>query len=179
LDGDGGKSTRSVLTCNCSVDRRNSEVRNVYGPSEDPTDSTGLRLEKRTPNHTVTIGKPIDNTQIRILSKESDLLPIGIAGEICISGDGVARGYLNQAELTKEKFITDPFNNQSRLYKTGDLGRWLEDGNIEYLGRIDDQVKIRGFRIELGEIEAIDTAEWLSSSKVWFWPNKTKQARNI
>jgi amino acid adenylation domain-containing protein len=132
------------------VDTQNTEVRNLYGPSEDTTYSTIFRLEKGKP---VTIGKPIHNTQIRILSKESDLLPIGVAGEICISGDGVARGYLNQPELTKEKFITDPFT-QDRMYRTGDLGRWLEDGNIEYLGRIDDQVKIRGYRIELGEIEA-------------------------
>src|SRR6185437_4365883 len=84
-------------------------------------------------------------------------VPVGVTGEICVGGAGLARGYLNRKELTTEKFIKDPFCKESnqRLYKTGDLGRWLPDGNIEYQGRIDDQVKIRGFRIELGEIETI------------------------
>ena len=102
---------------------------------------------------TVAIGKPISNTQIYILGKHLQLVPIGVAGEIYIGGDGLARGYLNRPELTKEKFIANPFDT-GRLYQTGDLARYLPDGNIEYLGRIDNQVKLRGFRIELGEIEA-------------------------
>ena len=92
-----------------------------------------------------------------IVDKESNLLPIGVAGEICVGGVPVAHGYLNRADLTAEKFVQDPYAKQAgaKMYRTGDLGRWLPDGNIEYLGRIDDQVKIRGYRIELGEIETV------------------------
>jgi acyl-CoA synthetase (AMP-forming)/AMP-acid ligase II len=93
------------------------------------------------------------------------LVPYGSTGEICIGGVGLARGYLNREDLTKEKFIDDPYKPGERLYRTGDLGRWREDGNLEFLGRMDDQVKIRGYRIELGEIEQV-----LSSH------SKTKQA---
>ncbi|MHC5729843.1 MAG: AMP-binding enzyme, partial [Nostoc sp.] len=96
----------------------------------------------------------IANTQIYILDKHLQPLPIGVSGELYIGGDGLARGYHNSPELTREKFIQNPFKN-SKLYKTGDLARYLPDGNIEFLGRIDHQVKIRGFRIELGEIEAV------------------------
>src|SRR5204863_2799520 len=103
------------------------------------------------------IGKPISNTQVHITSADGQLVPIGIPGEICIAGSGVTRGYLNRPELTAEKFVSNPFSKDAgaRMYKTGDLGRWLADGNIEYLGRMDNQVKIRGYRIELGEIENV------------------------
>ncbi len=126
---------------------------NLYGPTETTVWSTVTLL---TQNHKVTIGKPISNTQIYILDKNNKLLPIGAIGELHIAGHGLARGYLKRDELTREKFIPNPYNRYSsaRLYKTGDLARWLPDGNIEYLGRIDHQVKVRGFRIELGEIEA-------------------------
>ncbi|MEJ7675853.1 MAG: AMP-binding protein [Chitinophagaceae bacterium] len=122
--------------------------------TEYTTYSTVHRLKKGEP---VTIGHPISNTQIYIGTKEIELAPVGITGEICIGGEGLARGYLNRAELTAEKFISNPFSNEpeATIYKTGDLGRWLQDGNIEYLGRKDDQVKIRGYRIELGEIESV------------------------
>jgi aspartate racemase len=103
------------------------------------------------------IGRPLPNTQVYILDAQKQLVPIGVPGELYIGGVGVTRGYLNRPELTAERFIPNPFSNDSgsRLYKTGDLARYLPDGNIEYLGRIDHQVKIRGFRIELGEIEAV------------------------
>ena len=105
----------------------------------------------------VPIGRPIGNTQVYILDPHLNPVPIGVAGELHIGGDGLARGYLNRPELTAEKFIADPFSNEpkSRLYKTGDLARYLPDGNIEFLGRIDNQVKIRGYRVELGEIESV------------------------
>ncbi|SFN56523.1 non-ribosomal peptide synthetase [Xenorhabdus japonica] len=134
---------------------------NLYGPTETTiwsTASTNLLMEQQDNHHTqsqITIGRPIANTQIYLLDKHNQPVPIGAIGEIHIGGIGLARGYLNLPELTAERFITDPFSTEpnARLYKTGDLGRWLPDGNIAYLGRNDFQVKIRGLRIEPGEIE--------------------------
>ncbi len=130
-------------------------VANLYGPSETTTYSTWVRMD-RAQGFLAHIGRPIANTQIYILDTHAQPVPIGVAGEIHIGGAGVARGYLNRPELTAEKFIRDPYSAapDARMYKTGDLGRWLADGTVEYLGRNDFQVKIRGFRIELGEIEA-------------------------
>ncbi|RQH04066.1 non-ribosomal peptide synthetase [Okeania hirsuta] len=141
------------------------EVWNVYGPTEATIWSTiykvGDRLQPTEDSHIITpIGRPISNTEIYILDSYLQPVPIGVSGELHIGGTGLASGYLNQPELTQEKFIPNPFESlqiqsqTSRLYKTGDLARYLPDGNIEYLGRIDNQVKIRGFRIELGEIES-------------------------
>jgi amino acid adenylation domain-containing protein len=132
------------------------QVFNLYGPSEDTTYST-YTLVKKGGNEPPSIGRPIANTQVYILDAQKQLVPIGVPGELYIGGAGLARGYLNRPELTAERFIPNPFSNElgSRLYKTGDLARYLPDGNIEFLGRIDHQVKIRGFRIELGEIEAV------------------------
>jgi amino acid adenylation domain-containing protein/non-ribosomal peptide synthase protein (TIGR01720 family) len=126
------------------------EIRNLYGPSEDTTYSTCYHISK---NAKILIGRPISNTRIYILNKDMQLQPPGVAGEICISGCGLARGYLNQPELTAARFVPNPFVEGERMYKTGDIARWLPDGNIEFIGRKDDQVKIRGYRIELGEIE--------------------------
>ncbi|KZN66284.1 non-ribosomal peptide synthetase [Pseudoalteromonas luteoviolacea] len=127
------------------------KVYDLYGPSEDTTYST---FALRVPGAPQTIGCPIDNTQMYILDQHDNLVPVGIPGELHIAGHGLARGYLNRAELTFEKFVPNPFQPDQCMYKTGDLVRWMPDGNIEYLGRIDTQVKIRGFRIEIGEIEA-------------------------
>ncbi|MGB7208328.1 MAG: amino acid adenylation domain-containing protein [Pyrinomonadaceae bacterium] len=127
------------------------DVFDLYGPTEDTTYSTfTLRGSGKA-----TIGRPISNTQAYVLDRNLQPVPVGIPGELYLGGDGLARGYLNRPELTAERFIKNPFgrNSDGRLYKTGDLVRYLPSGQIEYLGRIDNQVKIRGFRIELGEIE--------------------------
>ncbi|ELR72059.1 Long-chain-fatty-acid--CoA ligase [Fulvivirga imtechensis AK7] len=129
-------------------------LHNLYGPTEAAIDVTFFDCSRlKTPF--VPIGAPISNIQIYILDKYNNLQPLGVPGELHIAGDGLARGYHNRHELTSEKFVNNPFSPGKRMYKSGDLARWMEDGNIEYLGRIDTQVKIRGFRIETGEIETI------------------------
>jgi amino acid adenylation domain-containing protein len=125
---------------------------NLYGPTETTIWSTGFLVEKG--DQSVLIGRPVANTQCYILDQFRNLVPAGVTGELYIAGDGLARGYLNRPELTKEKFVPNPFVPGKRMYRTGDLARQLPNGNIECLGRTDDQVKIRGFRVELGEIEA-------------------------
>lgn len=130
---------------------------NEYGPTETVVGCSVYDVpENWETASTVPIGRPIANTHMYILDSQRQPVAAGVIGEIYIGGSGVARGYLNRPELTAERFVNDPFTNdpQGRMYKTGDLGRWGADGNIEYLGRNDDQVKIRGYRIELGDIEA-------------------------
>jgi hypothetical protein len=127
---------------------------NWYGPTETAIYVTSWSCQNDNPPGIVPIGRPVANTQAYILDLHQQPTPVGVAGELHIGGVQVGAGYLNRPELTAEKFIPNPFG-PGRLYKTGDLARWLPDGNIEYLGRIDHQVKIRGFRIELGEIEAV------------------------
>ena len=144
--------------CSTDIVRRWATGRrffNAYGPTEATVWSTVAEISNDSDKP--PIGRPIANTQIYILDTQLQPVPIGIPGELYISGEGLARGYLNRPELTTERFIPNPFSHKegARLYKTGDLGRYRLDGNIEFLGRIDHQVKIRGFRIELGEIEAI------------------------
>ncbi|MCG1048822.1 AMP-binding protein, partial [Mycetohabitans sp. B6] len=128
---------------------------NLYGPSESTIYSTWLSIQRGEP-FVESIGRPIANTRIYLLNGYGQPVPLGAVGELYIGGAGVARGYLNRPELTAERFVHDPFVNEThaRMYKTGDLARYLPDGNLEFLGRNDHQVKIRGFRIELGEIEA-------------------------
>lgn len=128
---------------------------NAYGPTETSICSAmyGLLKGEDLPLGNIPIGKPIANTQTFILDKDHKIVPVGVIGEICIGGAGLAKGYLNRPELTAEKFIEHPYAENERLYKTGDLGKWLPDGTIEFLGRKDDQVKISGYRIELGEVE--------------------------
>lgn len=148
-------SIQQVERFNRLVNKVNgARLSNLYGPTEATVDVTYFDCPIEKNLYFVPIGKPIDNTRLYILDRNKKLLPVGITGELYISGDGVGRGYLNKPELTKERFITDPFFTGNRMYKTGDLARWMDDGNIEFLGRSDHQVKIRGFRIEPGEIEA-------------------------
>ena len=125
---------------------------NAYGPTEASICSTTFQGDIKD---MVSIGKPIDNTQAYVLNEQQNLLPVGVIGELCVGGVGVARGYLNLEQLTQEKFTNNPFIEGGRIYKTGDLARWLPDGSLEFMGRKDDQVKIRGYRIELGEIENV------------------------
>jgi thioesterase domain-containing protein/acyl carrier protein len=128
---------------------------NAYGPTENTTFSTWYLANSITDS--VPIGKSIANSRVYILDRQLQPVPVGVAGELCLAGDGLARGYLNRPELTAEKFITNPLPEEpgERLYRTGDLARWRADGELEFLGRMDQQVKIRGYRIELGEIENV------------------------
>jgi amino acid adenylation domain-containing protein len=137
-----------------------SRLLNAYGPTEATITSTVFEVPpgfcEESPLRRIPIGRPLENRTMYILDKRGSLAPLGVAGELHIGGSLLARGYLNRPDLTAERFIPDCFSDQpgARLYKTGDLTRYLADGNIEFLGRIDHQVKVRGFRIELGEIEA-------------------------
>jgi amino acid adenylation domain-containing protein len=138
-----------------------TQIVNGYGPTESTTFTCCYPIPARLDESvsTIPIGRPIANTEVYLLDSYGSPVPVGIAGELYVGGDGLARGYLNRPELTAQKFVPHPFTNRAgaRLYKTGDLARYLPDGNIEFLGRIDDQVKIRGFRIEPGEIEVVLT----------------------
>ncbi|HLN60864.1 MAG TPA: amino acid adenylation domain-containing protein, partial [Symbiobacteriaceae bacterium] len=131
-----------------------AELHNLYGPTEAAVDVTYWACQRHSDRQIVPIGRPVANTQIYILDKQMQPVPVMVPGELHIGGVQVGRGYWRRPELTAERFISDPFGGGERLYKTGDLARFLPDGTIEYLGRLDQQVKIRGFRIELGEIEA-------------------------
>jgi acyl-coenzyme A synthetase/AMP-(fatty) acid ligase len=128
------------------------EMYNMYGPTETAIWSTVYRVEEQRAS--IPIGKPIANTQVYVLDSRMHLVPSGAFGQLWIGGDGVVRGYWNRPELTAERFVRDPLRDGGKLYPTGDIARFLPDGNLEYVGRADFQVKIRGFRIELGEIEA-------------------------
>lgn len=138
---------------------------NAYGPTECSLCTSVFAIDKNTrlENGIVPIGKPIPNVELYIVDAQRQLVPVGVAGELCIGGAALARGYLNNEKLTGEKFIDNPFRKGEKLYRTGDIGRWMPDGNIEFLGRKDDQVKIYGHRVELGEVEkavlALDAVE--------------------
>ena len=161
----GGETTTWNLAEKVLIHAPQCQIFNHYGPTEATVgvltfamDSQSISPSQRdSSTQNVPLGRPLANTQIYLLDQNLQPVPIGVQGELYIAGASLARGYLNRPELTNEKFISHPFHQttESRLYKTGDLARYLPDGNIEYLGRIDNQVKIRGFRIELGEIEAV------------------------
>jgi amino acid adenylation domain-containing protein len=152
-----GGETLSVALQDRFFARFDAELHNGYGPTEATIAATFWTCKRRSDSMIVPIGPPIANTQVYILDRYLQPVPIGMRGELHIGGLGLARGYLNSPELTAEKFIPHPFSEEpgARLYKTGDLARYQPDGNIEFLGRQDNQVKIRGFRVELGEIEAV------------------------
>ena len=135
----------------------NTRLINAYGLTEATIDSTYFEAETPLiPDRFVPIGRPLANSEIYLVDPNLEPVPVGIPGELCIGGAGVALGYLNRPDLTAERFVDNPFGTPgSRLYKTGDLARWLPDGNVEFLGRADRQLKIRGFRIEPGEVEAV------------------------
>jgi non-ribosomal peptide synthetase component F len=139
---DRGLAGRLALTC--------GSLWNMYGPTETTIWSSVSPIE----SDEVTIGRPIANTRMYVLDRHREPVPRGVMGELWIGGEGLARGYLNRTELTRERFLEDPFRAGERMYRTGDLARLLPDGRLDCLGRIDNQVKIRGYRIELGEIEA-------------------------
>ena len=128
-----------------------ADLFNFYGPTEACIDTTAWTCKRKSNQQIIPIGRPIANTQVYLLDAHLQPVPVGIPGELYIGGEGLARGYLNRPELTAEKFIPNRFSSVpgARLYKTGDLARYLPDGNIEFLGRFDNQVKLRGFRIEL------------------------------
>jgi amino acid adenylation domain-containing protein/thioester reductase-like protein len=151
-----GEELPVALQNKCLERLPQARLSNLYGPTEAAVDVTFWECRLDPSSTRVPIGRPIANTRMYVLDQRGQPVPLGVAGEIYIGGDGVGRGYLNRDELTAERFLHDPFDTvpQARMYKTGDLGRWRTDGAIEYLGRNDHQVKIRGFRIELGEIEA-------------------------
>ncbi|MCX7569416.1 amino acid adenylation domain-containing protein [Tumebacillus sp. DT12] len=131
------------------------ELHNLYGPTEASVDVSYWQCQADSDLPFVPIGRPIANIKLYILDERMQPVPIGVAGELYISGIGVAKGYLNRPELTAERFVPDPFDTGANMYKTGDAARWLPDGNIEYIGRLDNQVKLRGLRIELGEVESV------------------------
>ena len=157
-----GLVLRALLTGGDKLHRRPQKtlpfcLMNHYGPTENTVVTTCAPVTTGTETTSPPIGRPIANTRTYLLDSHLQIVPVGVPGELHISGDGLALGYLNRPELTAEKFIPNPFSEEpgERLYKTGDLARYLPDSNIEFLGRIDHQVKVSGFRIELGEIEAV------------------------
>ena len=150
-----------------------ARIHNMYGPTETTVWSTQAVVPARATGHTVTIGAPIANTQVYVLDTDGAPVPTGVAGELCIGGDGVTRGYWQRETLTTERFVDSPFaGNGTRMYRTGDQARWTAEGVLEFLGRDDHQIKIRGQRIELGEIEAA-MARFTGVSEAVVAPRKT------
>ena len=146
----GGEELSPVL-CSQLGKLTRAEIYNVYGPAETTVWSTAARADEND----LTVGRPVANTRVYILDSKMRLMPVGAAGEICIAGHGVAKGYVNAPELTAERFLPDPFRDGEMLYRTGDIGLMRADGQIVFIGRRDSQIKLRGLRIELGEIESV------------------------
>ncbi|WP_179376320.1 polyketide synthase [Winogradskyella wichelsiae] len=181
------KSLRRIVaggeTCSLTLAQKLSTIcdfYNAYGLTETTVTSMLYKYSSKDDHDTVlTIGKPIQNTKVYILSKDMEILPVGTAGDMYMSGVGLAKGYLNLPELTTKSFIENPFEQNSLMYKTGDLAKWLPGGNIEFIGRKDDQVKISGYRLELGEVEAaINTLPNIKRATV-ISSNHTGEARLV
>jgi len=168
----GGERVSEKLISRSLAALPHLQIWNLYGPTEGTGNASAARI---VAGEKVTIGRPVYNTQIYILDRHLRPVPIGVPGEIYISSDGLARGYLHRPDLTAESFIANPFSREpgARLYKTGDLARYLPDGNIEFLGRYDQQVKIRGFRVELGEIESV-----LGQHRTRWWHGRTDPTKS-
>ncbi|URZ18501.1 non-ribosomal peptide synthetase [Clostridium felsineum] len=150
----GGDVLSKIYATKITKAYKNLKLINTYGPTENSVISTAYEVKEALAEGPVPIGKPISNSTAYVMDENNNLLPVGVPGELCVGGAGISRGYLNRQDLTKKKFIENPYVKGEIIYKTGDLARWLEDGNLDFLGRIDYQVKINGFRIELQEIEA-------------------------
>lgn len=152
----GGESLERSLADNiCKLFQNRVIIYNEYGPTEATVGCMIYQYQPEDVGATVSIGRPADNVQIYVLGDERSLMPVNAPGEMYIGGASVAKGYLNNVDMTRTQFIENPFSSGSKLYKTGDLAKWKKDGNLEFLGRKDFQVKIRGFRVELEEIQNI------------------------
>ena len=152
----GGEAVDPAAVRACLETARPARLLHFYGPTEGTVFTTWHPVEAVAPGETVPIGRPVSNTTVHVLDRWRRPVPVGVPGELCTGGDGLARGYLHRPDLTAERFIPDPYADEpgARLYRTGDLARRRPSGEVEFLGRLDTQVKVRGFRIELGEIEA-------------------------
>jgi amino acid adenylation domain-containing protein len=153
----GGEAMPVDVARACLEQLPRVELYNLYGPTETTITATSWRCTPEGVSHSVPIGRPIPNTEVYVLDRHFNPVPVGVPGELYIGGAGLAIGYLNRPEFTSESFVPNPFSTQAgaRLYRTGDLVRYRPDGNLEHLGRMDDQIKVRGFRIEPGEVEAV------------------------
>src|SRR5208282_3570138 len=151
----GGEELTSEFAREISRRLGVAHITHLYGPTETTIDAVGFAVEKDQPSLRVPIGLPLSNYRVYVLDGWLQPVPAGVAGELYISGAGLARGYLGRAGLTAERFVADPYGPAgSRMYRSGDVARWRAEGVLDFLGRADDQVKLRGFRIEPGEIEA-------------------------
>ena len=155
----GGEAVAPELLAEMKETWRSADMRVLYGPTEASVICGSYEVSRERAIDHQMIGRPLPNGVLRILDRSGKLVPVGVDGEICIGGAGVARGYWKNADLTAEKFVSERYGSTpgARIYRTGDRGRYLPDGNIEFTGRMDEQVKVRGFRIELGEIESVLT----------------------
>jgi non-ribosomal peptide synthetase component F len=169
----GGDVLQVELIENLRLANDKCKIINHYGPTETTIGKLLHIIEpERVYDRTIPIGKPFSNTKVFILNNELSLCPWGVVGQLYISGDGLARGYLNNPDLTSAKFIINPYSeSEEKLYATGDLVKYLTDGNIEFVGRVDEQVKIRGYRIEPGEIESI-LKQYPKVRRPLFWQEK-------